>query len=76
MLMCQHFVRYVSEEGTEMLLVPGMIFTVEPMINMGKAGIYVDSDNGGAVYTADGSSSAQWEVTVEVTEEGYKILAS
>lgn len=76
MLRCQHFVSYVSEEGTEMLLVPGMIFTVEPMINMGKAGIYVDRDNGWTVYTADGSSSAQWEVTVEVTEEGYEILAS
>lgn len=69
------FVSYVSEEGTEMLLVPGMIFTIEPMINMGKADIYVDNDNGWTVYTADGSSSAQWEVTVGVTEEGYEVLA-
>ncbi|KNZ40963.1 methionyl aminopeptidase [Acetobacterium bakii] len=68
------FVSHVSKRGTEMLLVPGMVFTIEPMINMGRAGIYIDSDNDWVVYTADGEPSAQWEVTVAVTEKGYEIL--
>ena len=37
------WVSFVSKKGTEMLMVPGMIFTIEPMINMGKADIFVDA---------------------------------
>lgn len=69
------FVSYVSGRGTEMLMVPGMVFTIEPMINMGKPQVRIDSNNGWTVYTKDGSYSAQWEVTVAVTEQGYEILA-
>lgn len=68
------FVSYVTEKGTEMLMVPGMVFTIEPMINMGKEDIYIDDNNGWTVYTEDGLPSAQWEVTVAVTEDGYEVL--
>lgn len=68
------FVSYVTEKGTEMLMVPGMVFTIEPMVNMGRADIYIDHENGWTVYTEDGLPSAQWEVTVAVTEDGYEVL--
>lgn len=68
------FVSYVTQKGTEMLMVPGMVFTIEPMVNMGKADIYIDDGNGWTVYTEDGLPSAQWEITVAVTEDGYEIL--
>lgn len=69
------WVSHVSKRDTEMLLVPGMIFTIEPMVNMGTARIYTDEKNGWTVYTADGKPSAQWEVMVLVTENGYELLA-
>lgn len=68
------FVSYVAPKGTEMLMVPGMVFTVEPMINAGRADIYIDEGNGWTVYTDDGKPSAQWEVTVAVTEDGCEVL--
>lgn len=68
------FVSYVSKKGTEMVMAPGMIFTIEPMVNMGKADVYVDEDDDWTVFTADGSPSAQWEVMVLVTEDGYEVL--
>lgn len=69
------FVSYVSKRGEEMLMVPGMVFTIEPMINMGSDEIYMDEGDGWGIYTEDGLPSAQWEVTVLVTEDGYEILA-
>ena len=69
------FVSYVTRRDTGMLLVPGMVFTIEPMINLGTDEIFIDSDNDWTVYTEDGAPSAQWEVTVAVTEDGYEILA-
>ena len=69
------FVSYITKRGTEMLLVPGMVFTIEPMVNMGSDEIYVDDSNDWTVYTDDGKPSAQWEVTVAVTEDGYEILS-
>lgn len=69
------WVGYNSKRGTEMLLVPGMVFTIEPMINMGKADIYVDEDNDWTVYTDDGLPSAQWEIQVLVTEDGAEIIS-
>lgn len=69
------FVSYITKKGTEMLMVPGMVFTIEPMVNMGTDQIYVDDANDWTVYTDDGMPSAQWEVTVAVTEDGYEILA-
>ena len=69
------FVSYVSRRGEEMLMVPGMVFTIEPMINMGSDEIFMDEADGWGIYTEDGQPSAQWEVTVLVTEDGYEILA-
>ncbi len=59
--------------GTGLQLEPGMIFTVEPMINAGKAAIRHLPD-GWTITTKDGSLSAQWEHTILVTETGYEVL--
>lgn len=69
------WVSYVSKKETEMLMVPGMIFTIEPMVNMGTDEIYVDEENGWTDYTADGKPSAQWEIMVLVTDDGHEVLA-
>ncbi len=68
------WVSYVSKAGEEMLLVPGMIFTIEPMINIGTARVYVDKEDGWTIYTADKKPSAQWEIMVLVTETGHEVL--
>lgn len=68
------FVSYVSRKGEEMLMVPGMVFTIEPMVNMGKADVETNEEDGWTVTTADGLPSAQWEVTVLVTETGCEVL--
>lgn len=69
------YVSYVSTPGTEMLMVPGMVFTIEPMVNMGSDAIYQDAENGWTIYTEDGKASAQWEVQVLVTDTGCEVLA-
>ena len=69
------WVSYNSRRGEEMLMVPGMIFTIEPMVNMGRAEIYVDEENDWTVYTEDRKPSAQWEIMVLVTEDGAEILS-
>ena len=69
------WVSYISKKGTEMLMVPGMIFTIEPMVNAGKPDIFVDEDNGWTIYTEDNSMSAQWDIQVLVTEDGFEIIA-
>lgn len=69
------FVGYVGDPGTDMLLVPGLMFTIEPMINMGRKDIFIDEDNGWEVYTQDGKPSAQWEIQVLVTEDGHEVIS-
>ncbi len=56
------------------ILQPGMIFTIEPMINAGKFGCSVDSEDDWTVYTGDGKNSAQWEHTILVTDSGCEVL--
>lgn len=68
------FVSYVAPKGTEMLMVPGMVFTIEPMVNAGSEDVYIDEADDWTVYTEDGQPSAQWEVTVLVTEDGCEVL--
>jgi methionyl aminopeptidase len=68
------WVGYVEKRGTGMLLVPGLVFTVEPIINMGGAEIVFDQKDNWTVYTSDAKPSAQWEKTVLVTNKGFKIL--
>lgn len=69
------FVSFVAEKDTGPILVPGMCFTIEPMVNAGAPDITTDKDNGWIVRTADGSDSAQWEVQLVVTEDGYELLS-
>ena len=69
------FVSYVTKKGTEMLMVPGMMFTIEPMVNMGRANVFVDDNNGWTVYTEDKKPSAQWEIQVLVTEDGHEVIS-
>jgi methionyl aminopeptidase len=64
---------HYGRAGTGMALKPGMIFTVEPMINAGRKDIRMLGD-GWTVVTADHSLSAQWEHTVLVTEIGFEVL--
>ena len=68
------WVGYIGKAGTGMLLVPGMMFTIEPMINMGSHEIFVDDTDGWTIYTEDGKPSAQWEIMVLVTEQGYEVI--
>lgn len=68
------WVGYIGKAGTGMLLVPGMMFTIEPMINMGSHEIFVDENDGWTIYTEDGKPSAQWEIMVLVTEQGCEVI--
>ncbi len=66
-------VLHYGRPRTGLELKPGMIFTVEPMINAGKAAIRHLPD-GWTITTKDGSLSAQWEHTILVTEDGHEVL--
>ncbi len=66
-------VLHYGQPGTGIELKPGMIFTIEPMINTGKRHVKVLPDNW-TVVTKDRSLSAQWEHTILVTETGYEVL--
>lgn len=68
------YVCHVGHAGTGMVLAPGMVFTVEPMVNLGTDKFFIDKRNGWTVYTKDGKLSAQWEHTLAVTETGIEIL--
>ena len=67
---------HFGHRGTGMLLVPGMVFTIEPMINMGTWKVFIDADDpyGWEVITGDEKPSAQWEHTFLMTEHGLEIL--
>lgn len=67
-------VLHFGRKGTGMLLVPGMVFTIEPMINMGRYEVCIDEDDGWTVLTDDGLPSAQWEHTFVMTDHGLEIL--
>ena len=64
------------KKGKGMVLVPGMIFTIEPMINEGSPLFTVDKTDGWQVRTIDGGLSAQVEHMILITEEGYEILSA
>lgn len=67
-------VLHYGKKGHGMLLVPGMTFTIEPMINMGKRNIFINENDGWTVVTRDGKPSAQVEHTLVITETGNEIL--
>lgn len=64
---------YAAPELKEIVLKPGMVFTIEPMINLGKAAVKLLGDNW-TVITKDRKLSAQWEHTLTVTSDGYEIF--
>lgn len=65
---------HFGQKGTGMLLVPGMVFTIEPMINRGTYHVYTDPVNGWTVRSQDHQPSAQWEHTFLMTESGLEVL--
>lgn len=69
------YVSFVSKAGTGAIFEPGMVFTIEPMVNQGTDEIYIDGNNDWTVYTMDEKLSAQWEIMVAVTENGYEVMA-
>ena len=70
---CEPQVLHYGRKGQGLKLEPGMIFTIEPMINQGKRHLKILPD-GWTVVTKDRSLSAQWEHEVLVTDTGYEIL--
>ena len=70
------FVSHDTKPDTGMLLVPGMVLTVEPMINEGKKEVEVDSGDHWTVRTKDRKLSAQWEKTIHITETGREVFSS
>lgn len=68
---------HFAQKDPGMLLVPGMVFTIEPMVNMGTWEVFVDADDpyGWEVITEDEQPSAQWEHTLLMTEHGVEILS-
>lgn len=66
-------VLHYGKPGTGVVLEPGMIFTIEPMVNAGKRDVKLLNDDW-TVVTKDHSISAQWEHTILVTETGHEIL--
>jgi methionyl aminopeptidase len=66
-------VLHYGRPGTGLKLQAGMIFTVEPMVNAGRAAIRALAD-GWTIVTADHSLSAQWEHTILVTDDGFEVL--
>ena len=67
-------VEHFGKIGTGMLLVPGMTFTFEPMINMGTHEVFIGEEDVWTVVSEDELPSAQWEHTFLMTEEGLEIL--
>lgn len=64
---------HYGRPGTQEELVPGMMFTIEPMINAGRRDVRETGD-GWTIVTRDRSLSAQWEHTVLVTQTGYEVM--
>lgn len=84
-VLCGHGVGYAVHEeplipnygrpGTGMIIEPGHVFAIEPIVNMGKKDVWFDDDGDGySVYTKDGSRSCHFEHTVAITEKGPTIM--
>ncbi|MCD8018633.1 MAG: methionyl aminopeptidase [Clostridiales bacterium] len=69
------WVNHIGTPHHGILFVPGMTFTIEPMVNMGEPDVFEDENDGWTIYTQDGKPSAQWEYTILVTENGTEILS-
>jgi len=69
------FVYHYGKKDTGMVLFPGMVITIEPMVNEGSRHVYMDASNNWTIYTDDGGYSAQWEYTILIGEDGCEILS-
>jgi len=69
------YVCHVGKKHQGMIITPGMVFTIEPMVNRGKRHVFLDASNNWTIYTEDGSDSAQWEYTIAIFEDHAEILA-
>lgn len=69
------YIAHYGRKNTGMVLFPGMVFTIEPMINEGSRHVFLDASNNWTIYTEDGSWSSQFEYTVLITEAGVEILS-
>lgn len=67
-------VAHFGKKGTGIMILPGMTFTIEPMINAGTYKVFVDEEDDWTVCTDDGKLSAQWENMILITETGNEIL--
>nr|WP_320060083.1 type I methionyl aminopeptidase [uncultured Bacteroides sp.] len=67
-------VEHFGRRGTGTMILPGMTFTIEPMINMGAYNVFINQADGWTVLTDDGLPSAQWEKMLLITETGNEIL--
>ncbi len=70
------FVMHIKQRRKGARLLPGMTFTVEPMINAGSAQVYTSAEDGWSVFTRDDMLSAQFEHTIAVLEQGCEILTA
>lgn len=68
-----HIPNYIDNRFDEIILKPGMVLAIEPMVNMGRPEVEIQ-DDGWTVTTADGSLSAHFEHTVAITERGCRVL--
>lgn len=68
-------VNHYGRRGAGQELLPGMVFTIEPMINMGDWRVFVDEEDGWTVVTEDEQPSAQWEHTFLMTDTGLEVLS-
>lgn len=69
------YIAHYGRKNTGMVLFPGMVFTIEPMINEGSRHVFLDASNNWTIYTEDGGWSSQFEYTVLITEAGVEILS-
>jgi methionyl aminopeptidase len=67
-------VLHYGRPGTLEVLKPGMVFTIEPMVNAGRREVKEHGHDGWTIVTKDRSLSAQWEHTILVTDTGYEVL--
>jgi methionyl aminopeptidase len=65
---------HVAKKEEGVIMFSGMIFTIEPMINLGTSDVVIDESDSWTVRTADNQLSAQYEHTILVTNTGYEIL--
>lgn len=69
-------VDHYGRKGSGMVMVPGMVFTIEPMINMGTREVFIDAEDDWTVVTEDELPSAQWEHTFVMTDHGLEVLTA